>query len=66
MAWQPTLDFYDATYRLISATGREHVGQHAAPQTTHNDVPRMNLPMPTDGQAMRRYTEQYRLAGTAG
>ena len=51
---------YDATYRLISATGREHVGQHAAPQTTHNDAPRMNLPLPTDGQAMRRYTEQYR------
>ena len=57
----PSTDYtYDAIYRLISATGREHAGQHAAPQTTHNDAPRMNLPMPTDGQAMRRYTEHYR------
>ena len=58
---EPSADYtYDAIYRLIEATGREHIGQHATPQTTHDDAPRMNLPLPTDGQAMRNYTEQYR------
>ncbi|MBC7602031.1 MAG: toxin [Ramlibacter sp.] len=58
---EPSADYsYDATYRLISATGREHIGQHTAPQTTHDDAPRMNHPLPTDGQAMRNYAEQYR------
>ena len=57
---EPSTDYtYDAIYRLIAATGREHIGQLTAPQTTHDDAPRMNLPLPTDGQAMRNYTEQY-------
>ena len=58
---EPSADYtYDAIYRLIEATGREHIGQHATPQTTRDDAPRMNQPLPTDGQAMRNYTEQYR------
>ncbi len=55
---------YDALYRLISATGREHIGQlfHAAtgpkwPNGT--DAPRINQPSPTDGQAMHNYVENY-------
>ncbi|HLG77446.1 MAG TPA: hypothetical protein VKX46_13605, partial [Ktedonobacteraceae bacterium] len=50
---------YDALYRLISATGREHIGQVSQPQTTWDDAPRMNQPLPTDGQAMRNYQESY-------
>jgi RHS repeat-associated protein len=50
---------YDAIYRLIGATGREHIGQVAQPQTGWEDVPRMNQPLPTDGQAMRNYAENY-------
>ncbi len=56
----PQCDYvYDAIYRLINATGREHIGQLAQPQTTWNDEFRVNLPHPGDGQAMRNYTEQY-------
>ncbi|MEW6731026.1 MAG: SpvB/TcaC N-terminal domain-containing protein [Acidobacteriota bacterium] len=51
---------YDAIYRLISATGREHIGQLNQPQTNWSDEFRMNLAHPHDGQAMRRYTEQYK------
>ena len=50
---------YDAMYRLINATGREHIGQISQPETTWNDAFRIHLPQPGDGQAMRRYTEQY-------
>ena len=50
---------YDATYRLTAATGREHIGQLGTAQTTSDDTPRMNQPLPTDGKAMRNYTEQY-------
>ena len=51
---------YDALYRLISADGREHIGQVAQPpQTTWNDEFRVNLPHPNDGQAMRNYSESY-------
>jgi RHS repeat-associated protein len=50
---------YDATYRLIVATGREHIGQISQPQTSWNDEFRVNLPHPNDGQAMRRYNERY-------
>jgi RHS repeat-associated protein len=53
----------DALYRLIEARGREHIGQRAQPQTTDDDVPRMNLPLPTDGQAMRSYNERYSYDG---
>jgi RHS repeat-associated protein len=50
---------YDAIYRLISAAGREHIGQLSQPQTDWDDSPRMAQPLPTDGQAMRNYTENY-------
>jgi len=50
---------YDALYRLISSSGREHVGQLSQPQTDWDDSPRMNQPLPTDGQAMRNYIENY-------
>jgi RHS repeat-associated protein len=50
---------YDAIYRLISAAGREHIGQVSQPDTDWDDTPRMNQPLPTDGQAMRNYTENY-------
>lgn len=56
----PQCDYvYDAIYRLINATGREHIGQLAQPQSSWNDEFRLNLPQPGDGQAMRNYTEQY-------
>jgi RHS repeat-associated protein len=55
---------YDAIYRLIESTGREHIGQ-----TAHNFSPpdgnRRDWPFfgshahPNDLQAMRRYWEQY-------
>jgi RHS repeat-associated protein len=47
---------YDALYRLITATGREHIGQVSQPW---EDSARVNLPHPHEGQAMRRYTERY-------
>ena len=56
----PQCDYiYDAIYRLIEATGREHIGQIGQPETTWDDEFRVNLPHPNDGQAMRNYTEQY-------
>jgi len=55
---------YDALYRLIKATGREHLGQAAdgtprpvPPSAT--DAPRVGLPQPGDGAAMARYVERY-------
>jgi RHS repeat-associated protein len=50
---------YDPIYRLIQASGREHIGQVTQPETTWNDEFRVNRPHPSDGQAMRNYTEQY-------
>jgi RHS repeat-associated protein len=56
----PDCDYvYDAIYRLINATGREHIGQVAQPQPNWNDEFRVNLPQPGDGPAMRSYTEEY-------
>jgi RHS repeat-associated protein len=56
---------YDATYRLVSATGREHLGQAAAGQSLPpaqydwQDALRVGLPQPGDGTAMANYTELY-------
>ena len=50
---------YDAIYRLIEATGREHIGQASIPHSTWNDQGRVNLAHPHDGQKMRRYFEFY-------
>ena len=50
---------YDALYRLIQATGREHAGGMADVQRDQNDVPLRNLPHANDAQAVRNYIEQY-------
>ena len=52
---------YDAVYRLIEATGREHLGQVGGTPIPHsyNDVPRTRLPHPNDGNAMGTYLERY-------
>jgi RHS repeat-associated protein len=53
---------YDAIYRLIEATGREHLGQiGGAPiPHSHNDAPRAGrLWSENDGQAMGTYVENY-------
>ena len=51
---------YDAIYRLIEATGREHIGQSNLPVPgSWDDAPRVHLPHPHDGQALRRYLERY-------
>jgi RHS repeat-associated protein len=56
----PSADFtYDATFRLIEATGREHIGQANQPETTWNDEFRVHLQHPQNGQAMRNYAEAY-------
>ena len=63
---------YDATYRLIEATGREHLGQvggvsNAPTVHSYNDTGRVRLLSadaagrfaPNDGNAMGRYLERY-------
>ena len=55
---------YDANYRLIEATGREHIGQTASdfypPNGNRRDYPFLGLRAhPFDAQAMRNYTESY-------
>ncbi len=52
---------YDAIYRLIEATGREHLGQIGGAPIPHsyNDAPRVRLDHPGDGNAMGRYLERY-------
>ncbi|MDX3188617.1 SpvB/TcaC N-terminal domain-containing protein [Streptomyces sp. MN03-5084-2B] len=54
---------YDPVYRLVEATGREHVGQNAAGQPL---PPRQedHVLHPADQQALVRYTEEYRYDST--
>jgi RHS repeat-associated protein len=49
---------YDALYRLITATGREHTGQNLPP--SYSDALRINLPQKGDGAALRNYTQNYK------
>lgn len=63
---EPTANYtYDAVYRLIEASGREHLGQTESgaisppTPTSHTDMPRVNLPHPGDGNAMGNYIEHY-------
>jgi len=57
---EPSADYtYDALYRLIKATGREHIGQREQPETSWNDACRTHLAHPGDGQTMRQYEESY-------
>jgi RHS repeat-associated protein len=54
----PSCDYtYDATYRLIQALGREHIGQNAPADAF--DSFRMGNPQPGDGNQMRAYTQRY-------
>ncbi|MFQ5757863.1 MAG: RHS repeat-associated core domain-containing protein, partial [Acidiferrobacterales bacterium] len=66
---EPSAEYtYDAIYRLIQATGREHLGQGGTPiPHSHNDAERTGLLTadaagrfsPSDGNAMGRYCEKY-------
>ena len=63
---EPSAEYtYDALYRLISATGREHLGQgtdgkpNSPRQSNDDDSFRMNLPHPSDRNAMGNYAERY-------
>jgi len=58
---EPSNDYvYDALYRLIQATGREHLGQAGAPIAhSHDDAGRVGLLHPGDGNAMGTYSERY-------
>jgi RHS repeat-associated protein len=63
---EPNADyFYDAIYRLIQATGREHLGQASdgtlLPPTTTSptDAPRVRVLHPSDGNAMGTYVQSY-------
>jgi RHS repeat-associated protein len=63
---EPGADYrYDAIYRLIEASGREHLGQTAGQldpprQVDWDDAFRTNLLHPGDGKAMGNYTERYK------
>ncbi|WP_437580754.1 SpvB/TcaC N-terminal domain-containing protein [Sorangium sp. So ce887] len=50
---------YDAVYRLIEGTGREHAGGLSDAPRDQNDLPIQSLPHPNNAQALRNYTEQY-------
>jgi RHS repeat-associated protein len=53
---------YDPLYRLIEATGREHLGQIGGAPVPHSpsDTPRIGIDWSAnDGNAMGRYTERY-------
>jgi RHS repeat-associated protein len=52
---------YDAAYRLVEATGREHLGLDAGAATAPgwDGVGHVGLACPTDGLAMARYRERY-------
>jgi len=52
---------YDAVYRLITASGREHIGQNQPPSAL--DEFRAGLPLPGDGTALRNYTQSYEYDG---
>lgn len=66
---EPGCDYtYDALYRLIQGTGREHLGQGQAPlAASHDDAGRVGLITadvagrfaPGDGTAVGAYTERY-------
>jgi RHS repeat-associated protein len=62
---EPSAEYtYDALYRLIEATGREHLGQAngaTVPPTplSPTDAPHTGLLHPGDGNTMGRYRQQY-------
>lgn len=62
---EPSNDYtYDAIYRLVEATGREHLGQTGGQRNAPTLPDAFNsfhtqLAYPGDGNAMGRYVEQY-------
>lgn len=57
---------YDALYRLVSATGREHIGQTGIDNNKRADFNYRNFPFtnltppgPNDANAFRNYSERY-------
>ena len=59
---EPNADYaYDAAYRLIEATGREHLGHGGGPiPPSYNDAPRVGIDWSSnDGNAMGTYRERY-------
>ena len=59
----PSRDYvYDAAYRIVQASGREHLGSAGAAPVPHSstDAPRVGLAYSAnDGQALGRYVERY-------
>lgn len=60
----PASDYsYDPLYRLVTATGREHIGQSAfqftPPNGNDRDYPFVGAAQQTDLQALRQFTEHY-------
>jgi RHS repeat-associated protein len=67
---EPSAEYtYDALYRLIEATGREHLGQNPGGDPNpsvmpgHTDAPRVGLDHPGNGDAMGTYSEWYEYDG---
>jgi RHS repeat-associated protein len=58
---EPSNDYtYDSVYRLVSATGREHLGQSKLPVVpSSSDASNMSLDSPGDSTAMANYVESY-------
>jgi RHS repeat-associated protein len=58
---EPHNDYtYDAIYRLIKATGREHLGQTANPPTPYDEFDFFHIRRnPNDPNVMGRYVEEY-------
>lgn len=58
---EPSADYaYDASYQLIRATGREHLGQMNGSPSSATDAPRVGIDWSAnDGNAMATYTERY-------
>lgn len=60
---EPSAEYrYDAIYRLIEATGREHLGQAGGAPIphSHDDAPRMSiLWSANEGEALGTYVERY-------
>jgi RHS repeat-associated protein len=63
MRVEPSAEYtYDAIYRLIEATGREHLGQSDGSAPTphsYNDAPRIGRQYPNEHDAMGPYKEVY-------
>ncbi|OFW05979.1 MAG: hypothetical protein A3H96_00125 [Acidobacteria bacterium RIFCSPLOWO2_02_FULL_67_36] len=61
---EPSAEYiYDPMYRLIEATGREHLGQIGGAPIPHSpdDAPRVGIDWAAnDGNALGRYVERYR------